>query len=731
MASTPTIQQREANIRKIYVPADAEYQVLKHVYDRKRDMGLARQPFEDEWKKNIKQWEAVRDPRTSNDWKSNIYIPMTTSIIEAQLAEIINQEMMPWAVARGAEDEPKAKVMNAILQYTWDVSKSNVALFDIIKDALIYGTGIGMEYFWKEPRTVTLSNGDSKDILEFDDCYLQPIKLEDFYVDERGQSFFGPKQAKDCIWRNIMDYDDFRVFFRGPIWDPQNQAELVKPGGDTNYYEFYSPPERLDHSREVEVLWYWSKSEDKFVVVANDVVIRNEPNPYKHKQLPFIRAIDIKRPYKFYGKGESELLESLQEEENTLRRMIIDRNHLDLDKPILTSDTLTIEDDDAMASPHKIIPVGDVNQVKFPEYSDVPKSTFMTLEMLNEDKVRVTGMDERQQSVSTAGTATEAAILKEATLKRLNMKMWHIKNDTLVDAGKLRVANIMQFYSQPKMMEIVGEKAVEEAKAKGKLVMSDGKAFQTSYRNIRLENQKIEINNQTRQPTILPAKGYSFFEADPRFFLPNAGSFDIRYKASSQLPISRPLEQQKADEMYDRLIKNPAVDQWKLAEMLLESRDKDPDNFKIQQPGQQQPEGPQVSQMVDLASVENELMMQGKEIGPTAYASPVHTQIHIDFINTDKFRKDVPVEDAKILQIFTNHAMGEIAAQMMRSGAPMSGAGGGAMIPGMPGPAQGQMPQAQEMGNIVPGRVEGGGGANGMQNGMNGSNSGAMVGRKV
>lgn len=733
MAVTIKSHQKEPNIRKVYTPDEKEHEVLRHAYTRKQEMGDAREKEEKKWDKNIKQWEAKRDEQGEEEWKSNIYIPMTTSIIEAQLAEIINQDMMPWVIARGAEDEPKAEVMNAILQYTWDISKSNVAMFQILKDTLIHGTGIGMEYFWREPRTITLSNGKTKDILEFDDTYLQPIKLEDFYVDERAQTFFGPKGAKDAIWRNIMDYDDFRTFFNGKVWNPLGNAQFVRPGGDTNFYEFYKPPERLDHSREVEVLWYWNKPDDKFIVVANDVVVRNEPNPYKHKQLPFVRAVDIFRPYQFYGKGECELTESLQEEKNTLRRMIIDRNHLDIDKPILTSDTLTIEDEDAMAAPHRIIPVGDVNQIKFPEYSDVPKSVFMTLEMLTDDTVRVTGMDERQQSVSTAGTATEAAILKEATLKRLNMKMWHIKNDTLVDVGRLRVANIMQFYSQPKLEEIAGESMVEKVKAKGRLVMSDGKAFEAKYRNIRLQDQKMAINNVTKQPTIQPAKGYTFFEADPRFFMPTAGSFDIRYKASSQIPISKPLEQQKADEMYDRLIKNPAVDPWKLAEYLLKTRELPVDDFKMKQQGQEEPSGPQISQMVDLASVENDEMMKGNEVPPTPYASVVHTQIHVDFINNDKFRKDVSATDNKILQIFTNHITGEIAAIMARNGGSLEGISGGSNVPGIPGVPQGQMPQtpqaqAPQMGNTVPGRIEGGGQ---VPSGMPGAKSGVQVGRKV
>jgi len=721
MKSKYVVSGKEPDIRKVYNPSDKEKSVLKHTYERYYEMKEARSKFDKNWEKWEKQWEAYREPRGENDWKSNIYVPITTSIIEAELSEIINQELRPWVLARGVEDEAKAMIMNAILNYTWDVAKSDVALYYIIRDALIYGTGIGMEYYWREPRKIKVDNKE-KTVFEYDDCYLEPVRIYDFFVDERARDFTGPYGARDAIRRYIMDYDDFRNFFQGK-WDPMGRASLVKSGGDTNYYEFFKPPERIDNSREVEVLWYWNKPDDLLSIVANDVQIYMDPNPYKHKQLPFVRAIDIPRGSHFYGKGEAELLESLQEEINTLRRMIIDRNHLDIDKPILVSDTLTIEDEDVITRPHGAIPVGDVNAVKPLEYSDIPLSVFRSLEMLNDDKIRVTGMDERQQSVSTAGTATEAAILKEATLKRLNQKIWSFKNNTIVDIGRLRVANIMQFYSVPKLEEIIGEEMLAKAEERGLVIEKDGTKYMKTYRNIRLTNQQVEIDEKTGQPVIKPAKGITFFEALPDFFMPSRGGYDVVYKATSSMPVSKPLQQQKADEMYDRLIGNPTVDPWKLAEYLLKSREEDPDNFKVQQQPKEDT-NTILKQMVDLAGIENEEMIKGNEIPPTPYASPIHTELHVEFMKSERFKKDVPPDDTNIIQIFTNHITGEIVAQNMRE------SGGGQMRVEMPTGEGGQtqMPGGQMgMGDVIPGRMAGAE----MPTGIEGANSGVQVGRKV
>lgn len=713
--STPNLAKKEPTIRKVYNPQGKELDTLRHVYQRYWDMRDARQGtrggynFESDWDKWEKQWNAYRPPKDSDDWKSNIFIPITTSVIEAQLSEIIEQTLRPWVIERGAEDEAKARVMNAIVEYTWENAKSDIALFEIARDALIFGTGIGMEYYWRQPRVIKNAEGKEQKIFEFDDCYLEPVRLWDFFVDEKAQGFTGPKGAADCIRRYIMEYDDFRLFFQGKEWDTFGAASLVKPGGDTNYYEFYSPPERIDNDRQVEVLWYWNKPDDLLGIVANDVLVTAKPNPYRHKELPFVKINDIKRPYQFYGKGEAELLESLQEEINTLRRMTIDRNHLDIDKPVFVDDTLTIEDEDTITRPHGIIPVGDTGKIKFAEYSDIPLSVFKQLEMLSDDKVRVTGMDERLEGVSTGGTATEAAILKEATLKRLNMKIWQMKNDALIDIGRLRVENILQFYSQPKLEKIVGEAEIAKAEKDGLLIKTPTSYYKANYRQIRLRDQKFDIDKVTGNPTIKKAKGNSYFQARPEWFLPKEGGFDIRFKASSTIPLSKPLEQQKADELYDRLARNPTVDPWKLAEFLLKSREVDPDDFKLQpqQTGGNEPEV-NLQKMVDLAGVENAEMMRGNLIKATPYASQVHTEIHVEFMNSENFKKEASEE---VLKIFSQHVVGELLAEKLRGGQPqpqgLPGGGGQAMPTGMGVslPSNGEIPGGAGQ---VTGQMEGG-----------------------
>jgi|CXWL01.1.fsa_nt_gi hypothetical protein len=676
-----TKTDKTPTIRSYYNPSDEEKKTIQRVYQRKKDMemGTDRSEAAKNWDKWRKQWEACREP-VGDDWQSNHYVPMTTAVVESILAEVVDQTPRPIIMARGREDVPRATVMRHAFEYSWEIADSDLAAFDIYQEMLICGTAIGQEYYWKQPRTIRHIKPDQtgdkeEEIFDFDDCYLEHVKLEDFYVDENAHGFTGPMGARDCIRRYIMELEDFKNFFVGDFWDGLKNAKYVKPGGDTNYYEWYKPPTGVSNKDKVEVLWYWGKyPKDALTIVANDVLMVDGPNPYHHKQLPFARAYDIKRTHRFYAKGESEILESIQDEKNKIRRMIIDRNHLDIDKMFFVSNRSSLDESDLIARPHGMIPVDDPNSAKAIEYGDIPRSVDLSLRSLDEEGVIVTGVDPRFTSAPSAGTATQAAIIKETAIKRIKMKMRLIEKSFLVEVARLRVANIIQFYSQPKLEKIVGDKAssiyqaeIARLKAKNLLLEDGGEMYRKKYRDLRLENKMLDFNSKGNVVET-PTKGYTFFEALPDTFVPLArGGFDIKFEAGATLPVSKPLQQTKASEMYDRLIMNKAFDPQKLGDLLLDVNDYDPDDYHVQSEGDaqgtEQGDADQANQLIKLAMDENKMMSQGQEIPPTPMSSPAHTRLHIAFLQSDQGPKD-----PKVLQLFANHVMGELTAQSQRQG---------------------------------------------------------------
>lgn len=666
----------QPTIRSSYKPTDSERDKISKVYTRKQFMAEARQEAEKQWDKDEKQYEALPES-DAEDWQSDYFVPITTSIIESELAEMVDQTPQPLIIPREESDKAGAKIIKSIFDYTWDIGDGDIELYKILKDTLTYGTGLAQEYFLSVPRNIKrLTSYDpetgketytSSTMRDFDDSYMECVKLQDFYVDETARGLKGPKGARDCIRRYIMHIDDFRSQYKGPIWDPLGNSKYVVAGGDTNYYEYFKPPSTLE-GNQVEVLWYWSKPDDELIIIANDVLIRGTPNPYAHKQLPFARAVDLMNPHKFYGKGEASLLASINKELNRLRRMRHDRLHLSIDQMFLVSSRELIDEAQLIARPHGKIEVDSMpvdQAVKPLVYPDTPSSSYMEEDRIKEDAIRVTGQDDRMQSVQAPGTATEAAILKESSLKRIRLKMKLVERDFLTQIGRLRVSNIQQFYSMPKIERIVGEKEIAAAKAAGLVIKMEGKeAVIKSPRTIPLVNKKLVRNEQTGEVNELPYKGVSFFTLNPDML---RGQYDVKIIGGSTLPISKPLLQSKVTEMVDRLLPlslqpGNAYDYVKIMDKYIEVNEFDPDSFKREDLGQEvSPEQDQTAQLIELANIENEDMMKGEDIAPTPYATEGHSGIHIAFMQSQKFKDEVPLNDPRI-QIFTKHVMGESMA---------------------------------------------------------------------
>ena len=77
------------------------------------------------------------------------------------------------------------------------------------------------------------------------------------------------------------------------------------------------------------------------------------------------------------------------------------------------------------------------------------------------------------------GTATEAAILKEAAQKRINMVNTLSDMDTLIRIGRLKWANIQFFYPVPRV-----EKITEDGETKNRKV----------YRRVKVQGKEYTVN---------------------------------------------------------------------------------------------------------------------------------------------------------------------------------------------------------------------------------------------
>lgn len=682
----------------------------KHSYLRFQMMKDARQQNgrENKWDQWQRQYEAWRPPKNNDDWQSTIVPPYTTSVVESALSELVDQTLRPRITARKREYVPHATVMNYIYDYTWELGNGDIELYKSLKQGLILGTTIWQDYYYQDKRMVQQiveydkKTGQEKykdvELMDYDDVYGETVSLWDVWFDPDARSVnTGPYKAQDAIRRYIMHVDTFRNTFKGTKYDKYGYVDKIRPGGDTNYYQYYQPPQGIDHSNYVELLWHWIRVPDKLVLLANDVPFYLGPNPYNHKQLPFSVGYDTMDPFSIYGKGEPELLESIQDELTTIRRMRLDRQKMDIFKMIFVGANETVTDQDLIPAPMKPIEVQDVNNIKAFEYGDINPSAYREEQLLKEDGTRVTGIDDRFQSVQGRGaTATESAILKEASTKRLRTKIWINSRTLLMDQMRLRVPNILQYYKTPKVMEITGKNAIEkmmkirEVSMEGRLYKSGERFYEKEYRTIVTKNKELK-KKDTGGVEVLDKRGDNFFMVTPDLLAPSSAFFHYKLQAEPYFPLSKPLLQQRVDTLFNNPVIQAAVQMGhysipKMADQIMEINDFEPDQFY--EADQDQQKGDLLSDptmMLEQASKENEIMMSGETLIGTPYATPEHTRVHLEFMQSNTFKSKA---DQNIISNFTGHILEEWTAQMAR----YQGAGN---IPGQPG--MGGAPGGQEL----------------------------------
>lgn len=681
----------KAKIRESYSPKDEELEQLQHVYKRKHEMAEGRNKYDKDWDKWEKQYESYRPEKSADDWKSNIVPPVSTAVVETIMSEINQYDLEAPIKPRGEEDIPRVEILKEAFKFTKNIGDFKLEEEDIKKEAIIYGTGFGEELFWEDARDVTFMveklDMSGKTIVEeqprrvftFKDTYLEHVPVRDLYLDEAGKTINrGRRQCNDGARRIVMTKDAAIDYLSNPRFNRNKNLKYLETGHNSDFYQFYEPPHRIDNEDEVEILFYVAKRPDWLIVVANDVLMHGGPNVYNHKMLPWAEAFDIKRTNSLYHKGEMELLDSIQEELSLNRRMRLDRSHLTIDPMWLSNRRNDVSEYDTMSAPHRVIEADDIDQLREIRPSDTAPSAYKEEEALLKDAVRVTGIDDGSQSLTRSSlTATEFSGLREATLKKVALKLWHIHNGFHVSHAKLRIANILQFWTQEKYEKVVGDanseeylKRIQTLQDKGIYKEFENQAYERVYPKIRLEGKQLIRNKGS--VSALETKGTFFFEVRPEDILPAYGGYDIVYDGAPEVPLTKTIMQAKAGELVDRIMPIAlsgigSYDPAKITDWLVKKHDVDPDTWKTVEQ-----EGAMGADPLAMAQAENEQMMQGQALPPTPNAIEQHTLIHTAYMKSKIFQDVIQAANnqdqqaAMIVDAFADHTLGESMAQKQR-----------------------------------------------------------------
>jgi hypothetical protein len=416
-------------------------------------------------------------------------MPMTFYVIETILPRLAAAIPSAKVEPIGPEDVEPAKTLEEVLDWAEDKSELYPEQVKAVKSALIYGTGIlktGVltkmgSNIVQEPlmRQITqqvatgmvdidgnplmqevaasapaidpmtgqpMMTSIRKPYVEYQGPAAQAVDIENFFPDPLGDDVQSCRWVIHRVYRDkahIKDLIDKGVYKLPNSVDPDRWEQSLPPATSWASLQRLSEIERgandpnSDEPKDLfAVLEMWRKVGDEVQVVTvagelgNGVLLRAEKSPYMHGMLPFVRIVDHIVPHEFWGIGEVEPIEGIQDALNALWNSRLDNVKLSLNKMFAVVMDYMENPSDLVMRPGGVIrmreglPLRDIFQEV--DLGDVTQSSYTEAGELEREAEKVSGVSPYQTGQDSPAynrTATGVALISEQGNTRFSFKV--------------------------------------------------------------------------------------------------------------------------------------------------------------------------------------------------------------------------------------------------------------------------------------------------------------------
>lgn len=301
-------------------------------------------------------------------------------------------------------------------------------------------------------------------------CKRRRVPLTNFFIWDWHQPDI---QKQTCVAETqILTRSEFeRIYGHYKFADKvQNTSETREMFGDSFFMNQW---ENLAQDK-VHVTHFYSQEtgRKKYRIIANGVLILATPVPRKDGKFPFARFIfkPFADPSFFYGKAMPDEIAGDQDLYNAFKNMMLDRAILYIQRPMVGNGATEVED--LVLRPHGIINYkGDLNPL---DIAPPTGNDIQILEYLRGAANRQTSDSQQSGQTGKGVTAREIVIADENARKLAGVFRLFLEAGDL-EATKLRVGNIFQFYFEPVRVDEV-------------LTKDKQKKLKTIYRSVSLDN---------------------------------------------------------------------------------------------------------------------------------------------------------------------------------------------------------------------------------------------------
>lgn len=433
--------------------------------------------------------------------RSNIFVPRTFSGIETIHTRMMNATFPGGPVfgakPRNPDSVKQAEAMELVMGYQAEKTSFRSSASDVLKAGLIYEYGIGkIVWYQAKPRRVRKIVRDQHpdpvnaaykiEVVDIKDveipAYKGPrvfsIDPDDFYPDPAatGAYFDEDRFVIHRLWEplsTIMRKADLGIYDvraanklkRAASEEAEKpdvrRQSLVGQSADDN-------PNIDDKDPIIQILEYWTDDEIIVVPWLQDVLLREERNPYGFK--PFAMWRDVTVPNEREGISEAEAMSGEQDALNAMTNMVIDQGKLNVVRPMAYDANLELDEADLDVSSGKTyVPIRGIAQGRtirdyiweFPT-GELGVAGPELINMFKSDMQDVTGTYDNVRGQQAMGeTATEASIRAQAASARFETKIKQFEYEFLRPIGRMWAELNQMFLDQEIVIRIEGDKGFD------------------------------------------------------------------------------------------------------------------------------------------------------------------------------------------------------------------------------------------------------------------------------
>ena len=287
-------------------------------------MRSARIPIDRMWQIAQLQFESLYIPYSDGRARSNV--PLEWAIIELFVAEALSRTPKVNLSALTEQDIPKIEIMKRVLDFVEGQGSIKEELYKNEYITAMFGTGYYLTAFAQESRVIRDIEYDEEDnetitnkMLTKNKILIKAVDPRFVYLDDRTNDF---NDDVDQIFIDYVTPEEILNLKNVPGWKNIDQVgEISKQD-----MVFFTREDRGKLSNGlVERMHYFNKASDSYIVIANRaVVIKDDPLPYSHKELPIVPRQYAFNPLSKYGRGLCEALVNFKSQINQLNEMIMD-----------------------------------------------------------------------------------------------------------------------------------------------------------------------------------------------------------------------------------------------------------------------------------------------------------------------------------------------------------------------------------------------------------------------